>query len=183
MDVERMRQEFERRRNAIVYRLRSLPGVSCFSPSGAFYVLPNVTRYLDREFGGAPIRNTYGLAYYLLKEAHVAVVPGEAFGTPAHVRISFATSMDRLEEGARRIEKALASGKLLNRQQIEAARKVQEEYEEEKRKFDAVNRDLGSKAPATRIRRTWSSTTRSLTPGSDSNATAGTGPAKRSSTW
>ncbi|HQU32851.1 MAG TPA: aminotransferase class I/II-fold pyridoxal phosphate-dependent enzyme [Thermoanaerobaculaceae bacterium] len=108
MDVERMRQEFERRRNAIVYRLRALPEVSCASPSGAFYVLPNVTHYLDREFGGAPIRNSYGLAYYLLKEAHVAVVPGEAFGTPAHVRISFATAMDRIEEGCRRIREALA---------------------------------------------------------------------------
>jgi aspartate/methionine/tyrosine aminotransferase len=108
MDVERMRQEFERRRNAIVYRLRSLPNVSCASPSGAFYVLPNVTRYLDREFAGAPIRNGYGLAYYLLKEARVAVVPGDAFGTPEHVRISFATSMDRIEEGCRRIREALA---------------------------------------------------------------------------
>ncbi len=108
MDVERMRQEFERRRNAIVYRLRALPEVSCASPSGAFYVLPNVTHYLDREFAGAPIRNTYGLAYYLLKEAHVAVVPGEAFGTSAHVRISFATAMDRIEEGCRRIREALA---------------------------------------------------------------------------
>ncbi|HVN75714.1 MAG TPA: pyridoxal phosphate-dependent aminotransferase [Thermoanaerobaculaceae bacterium] len=108
MDVERMRQEFERRRGAIVYRLRSLPEVSCASPSGAFYVMPNVARYLDREFGGAPVRNTYGLSYYLLKEAHVAVVPGEAFGTDAHVRISFATSMERIEEGCRRIREALA---------------------------------------------------------------------------
>jgi aspartate/methionine/tyrosine aminotransferase len=108
MDVERMRQEFERRRSAIVYRMRSLPEVSCASPSGAFYVMPNVTHYLDREFGGAPIRNTYGLSYYLLKEAHVAVVPGEAFGTDAHVRISFATSMERIEEGCRRIREALA---------------------------------------------------------------------------
>jgi hypothetical protein len=108
MEVERMRQEFERRRNAIVYRLRAIPNVSCFSPSGAFYVMPNVTRYLDKEFGGAPIRNTYGLSYYLLKEAHVAVVPGEAFGTAAHVRISFATSMERIEEGCRRIAQALS---------------------------------------------------------------------------
>ncbi len=108
MEIERMRQEFERRRSAIVYRLRSLPEVSCASPSGAFYVMPNVSRYLDREFGGAPVRNTYGLSYYLLKEAHVAVVPGEAFGTAAHVRISFATSMERIEEGCRRIREALA---------------------------------------------------------------------------
>jgi len=108
MEIERMRQEFERRRNFVVYRLRALPGVSCASPSGAFYVMPNVARYLDREFQGAPIRNTYGLAYYLLKEAHVAAVPGEAFGTDRHIRISFATSMERLEEGTRRIEQALA---------------------------------------------------------------------------
>ncbi|MFH1177209.1 MAG: pyridoxal phosphate-dependent aminotransferase [Acidobacteriota bacterium] len=108
MEVERMRQEFERRRNFVVYRLRALPGVSCNSPAGAFYVMPNIARYLDREFGGAPIRNTYGLAYYLLKEAHVAVIPGEAFGTGEHIRLSFATSMERLEEGTRRIEKALA---------------------------------------------------------------------------
>ncbi len=108
MEVERMRAEFERRRNFIVTKLRSLPGVSCASPPGAFYVMPNVSRYLDREFGGAPIRNTYGLAYYLLKEAHVAAVPGEAFGTDRHIRISFATSVERLAEGMRRLEAALA---------------------------------------------------------------------------
>ncbi len=108
MEVERMRQEFERRRNAIVYRLRSIPGVSCAPPPGAFYVMPNVSAYLDKEFAGAPIRNTYGLAYYLLKEAHVAVVPGEAFGTDAHLRLSFATSMERIEEGCRRMAQALA---------------------------------------------------------------------------
>jgi aspartate/methionine/tyrosine aminotransferase len=116
MEVERMRQEFERRRNFVVYKLRALPGVTCDSPGGAFYVMPNISRYLDREFQGAPIRNTYGLSYYLLKEAHVAVVPGEAFGTEEHVRISFANSMERLQEGMRRIEKALA--------QLEAPRRV-----------------------------------------------------------
>lgn len=108
MEIERMRQEFERRRNAIVVRLRALVDVSCAQPVGAFYVMPNVSRYLDKEFGGAPVRNTYGLAYYLLKEANVAVVPGEAFGTGEHVRLSFATSMERIEEGIRRIGRALA---------------------------------------------------------------------------
>jgi aspartate/methionine/tyrosine aminotransferase len=108
MEVERMRQEFERRRNFVVAKLRALPDVTCSAPGGAFYVMPNVAAYLDREFAGAPIRNTYGLAYYLLKEAHVAVVPGEAFGADAHLRLSFATSLDRLEEGARRLERALA---------------------------------------------------------------------------
>lgn len=106
-DVERMRAEFERRRNFVVYKLNAMPGVSCIKPQGAFYALPNVRPYLGKEFGGAPIRNTYGLAYYLLKEAHVAVVPGEAFEAPEHLRLSFATSMDRLEEGMRRMERAL----------------------------------------------------------------------------
>jgi aspartate/methionine/tyrosine aminotransferase len=108
MEVERMKQEFERRRNAVVYRLRAIPGVSCPEPKGAFYAFPNVERYLDKEFGGAPMRNTYGLAYYLLKEAQVAVVPGQAFGSDAHIRLSFAVSMERLEEGMRRIERALS---------------------------------------------------------------------------
>ena len=108
MDVERMRQEFERRKNAVLYRLRAIPGVSVASPDGAFYAFPNVSRYLDKEFGGAPVRNTYGLAYYLLKEARVAVVPGEAFGSPEHIRISFATAMDRIEEGMKRLAAGLA---------------------------------------------------------------------------
>ncbi len=107
LDVERMRAEFERRRNFVVYKLNAMHGVSCVSPQGAFYAMPNVRPHLSKEFQGAPIRNTYGLAYYLLKEAHVAAVPGEAFEAPEHLRLSFATSMERLEEGMRRIERAL----------------------------------------------------------------------------
>ncbi len=107
MDVERMRQEFERRRNFMVGKLRNLPEVSCVSPSGAFYLLPNVKSYLGKEYKGAPIRNSYGLAYYLLKEAAVAVVPGGAFMADDFIRVSFSTSMDRLQEGARRIREAL----------------------------------------------------------------------------
>jgi len=108
MDVERMRQEFERRRNFIVYKLKALPAVNCLAPQGAFYAFPNVGRYLDKEFQGAPVRNSYGLAYYLLKEAHVAVIPGDAFAAPDYLRLSFAASNERLEEGMRRIEKALS---------------------------------------------------------------------------
>ena len=108
MEVERMRQEFERRRNAIVYRLRAIPGVSCPEPRGAFYAFPNVARYLDKEFAGASMRNTYGLGYYLLKEAQVAVIPGQAFGSEEHIRLSFALSMERIEEGMRRVARALA---------------------------------------------------------------------------
>lgn len=107
MDVERMRAEFERRRNFIVYKLRTIPGASCISPQGAFYAMPNLAKYCEGEYQGAPIRNSYGLAYYLLKEAHVATVPGDAFEAEGYLRLSFATSMERLEEGFKRIERAL----------------------------------------------------------------------------
>ena len=107
MEVERMRAEFERRRNFVVNRLRAIDGISVPNPKGAFYVMPNVEKFLSKEFQGAPLRNTYGLSYYLLKEAQVAVVPGEAFFTPSHIRISFATSMENLNEGLKRIEKSL----------------------------------------------------------------------------
>lgn len=107
MEVERMRQEFERRRNFVVYKLGAIPAVSCPTPQGAFYAFPNVARYLDKEYMGSPVRNSYGLAYYLLKEAQVAVVPGDAFAAPDAIRISYATSTERLQEGMRRIEAAL----------------------------------------------------------------------------
>jgi aspartate/methionine/tyrosine aminotransferase len=108
LDVERMRAEFERRRNLVVSGLARIPGISCPVPEGAFYAMPNVSAYLDKEFSGSPIRNTYGLAYYLLKQAQVAVVPGDAFFAPEHLRISFATSEERLREGLKRLAEALA---------------------------------------------------------------------------
>jgi hypothetical protein len=107
-DVARMAGEFVRRRNFVLYKLRALEGVSCDEPRGAFYLFPNVSAYYDRQFEGCPVRNSYGLAYYLLKHAHLAVVPGDPFGGPDNIRLSYATSMDRLEEGMRRIGEALA---------------------------------------------------------------------------
>jgi hypothetical protein len=89
-------------------RLQSLPNVSCFKAKGAFYLFPNVSAYYDKEFNHTQIRNSYGLAYYLLKEANVAIVPGDAFGADANIRISYATSMEKLEEGMDRITEALA---------------------------------------------------------------------------
>ncbi len=106
-EVARMAGEFARRRSYILYKLRAIDGVSCDEPRGAFYLFPNMSAYFERQFEGCPIRNSYGLAYYLLKQAHVAVVPGEAFGGPDNVRLSYATSMERLEEGMRRITEAL----------------------------------------------------------------------------
>jgi len=107
-EVSRMRAEFERRRNYSLMKLRTIPGISCFEPQGAFYLFPNIRSFYDKEFNGTPIRNSYGMAYYLLREALVAVVPGDAFGADDYMRLSYATSMENLEKGLLRISQALA---------------------------------------------------------------------------
>jgi aspartate/methionine/tyrosine aminotransferase len=107
-EVSRMVSEFQRRRNYCLMKLRTIPGVSCFNPQGAFYLFPNVRSCFDKEFNGSPIRNSYGLAYYLLREARTAIVPGDAFGADDYIRISYATSMENLEKGLDRIVEAMA---------------------------------------------------------------------------
>jgi len=107
-DVQKMVAEFQRRRNYCLMRLATVPGLSCFKPQGAFYLFPNVKSFYDKEFGGARIRNSYGMAYYLLKEAKVAIVPGDSFGADDYIRLSYATSMENLEKGMDRIVESLA---------------------------------------------------------------------------
>ena len=102
--VQTMLAEYRRRRDFVVERLRRIPGVTCAEPKGAFYVYPNIGAALGR----AGITNTLEFAERLLQKAHVAVVPGEAFGTDRHVRISYATSMRELERGLDRIHKFIA---------------------------------------------------------------------------
>jgi aspartate aminotransferase len=99
--VPQMLAEYRRRRDFVIPRLREIPGVKCSMPAGAFYAYPNLRGALDRGGIGTPLE----FADRLLKEAHVAVVPGEAFGTGDHVRISYATSMKELEKGLDRIHK------------------------------------------------------------------------------
>jgi len=106
-ELSRMVAEFQRRRNYCLMKLQAIPRLSCFKSQGAFYLFPNVRAYYEMEFNGTPIRNSYGMAYYLLKEARVAVVPGDAFGADDHIRISYATSMANLEKGMERISRAL----------------------------------------------------------------------------
>ncbi len=108
-EVSKMKAEFQRRRNYLLMRLQSIPQVSCFKPQGAFYLFPNFSHYYDKEFKNVQIRNSYGLAYFLLKEAKVAVVPGDAFGADDHIRISYATSMENLEKGVDRIIEAVSN--------------------------------------------------------------------------
>jgi aspartate/methionine/tyrosine aminotransferase len=106
-EVGRMVAEFQRRRNYCLIKLQQIPGLSCFKPQGAFYLFPNVQSFYDKESNGTPIRNSYGMAYYLLREAQVAVVPGDAFGADAYIRLSYAASMETLEKGMGRIARAL----------------------------------------------------------------------------
>jgi aspartate aminotransferase len=97
--VGRMLAEYRKRRDFVVARLRAIPGVQCAEPRGAFYAYPNMGVVIGK--GG--IQNTLQLSERLLAEANVAVVPGEAFGTDRHVRISYATSIDELRRGCDRI--------------------------------------------------------------------------------
>jgi aspartate aminotransferase len=106
-----MRLEFLRRRNYIVQELNTIPGVSCLKPKGAFYVFPKVSGLYGRTYQGHTISNSKDLASYLLAEARVAVVPGSAFGSDQHVRLSYALSMEHIREGLHRIKEAI--GKLL----------------------------------------------------------------------
>jgi aspartate aminotransferase len=97
--VKTMLAEYRRRRDFVVARLRAIPGVTCAEPRGAFYAYPNMGVVL----GNSGIQNTQQLAERLLADAGVALVPGEAFGTSRHVRISYATSMEELVRGLDRI--------------------------------------------------------------------------------
>jgi aspartate aminotransferase len=102
--VRTMLSEYQRRRDKIVAGLRAIPGITCANPAGAFYVYPNVGAYLKKN-GTA---NCQALVDRLLEDAHVAVVPGPGFGTNEHVRLSYATSMENIEEGLQRMKKFFA---------------------------------------------------------------------------
>ncbi|MGE5445090.1 MAG: pyridoxal phosphate-dependent aminotransferase [Ignavibacteriales bacterium] len=106
-EVERMRREFEKRKNYIVDRLNEIPSLRCFNPQGAFYVFPNVSKSFGKKHAGLEIRNSMDFTQFLLEEAKVAVVPGVEFGADDYVRISYATSMEEIKKGVDRIEKAV----------------------------------------------------------------------------
>ncbi len=103
--VPLMLAEYRKRRDFVIPRLRQILGVTCSMPAGAFYAYPNLRGALNKGGVGTPLE----FADRLLKEASVAVVPGEAFGTNDHVRISYATSMKELERGLDRIQKFIES--------------------------------------------------------------------------
>jgi aspartate aminotransferase len=106
-EVEKMVSAFGQRRNYIVDRLNKIPGVSCYKPAGAFYVFPNFSSYYGKSYQGKKIENSTMLADYFLDVAKVAVVPGVEFGADPFERLSYATSMEDIQEGLNRIEEAL----------------------------------------------------------------------------
>lgn len=105
--VGMMAKEFAKRRNYVVDRLRAMPGITCTLPEGAFYVFPRVSAYFGTKWQDKKITSAMDLSLYLLQEANVALVAGEGFGSPDHVRISYATSMQNLEQGLNQIETGL----------------------------------------------------------------------------
>ena len=103
--VEEMKAAFDRRRKTIVSMLNEIDGVVCPMPQGAFYAYPSVKGLLGKEYGGRVIDSSAELSEYILDEAEVAVVPGEAFGSPGYLRLSYALGDDDLVEGISRLQK------------------------------------------------------------------------------
>lgn len=106
--VEQMRQAFERRRDLIVKLAKDIPGLEVNVPQGAFYLFPKCSSFFGKSDGVHTIDNSTDFAMYLLEEAHVATVGGDAFGDPYCFRMSYATSDDNIKEAMRRIKEALS---------------------------------------------------------------------------
>jgi aspartate aminotransferase len=103
--VAQMRREYIELRDHVVKGLRSIPGVTCTMPEGAFYAYPNISSFLGR----GNVKSASDVAARLLREAHVATVPGEGFGTREHIRVSYATSKAELDRGLERMRKFFAA--------------------------------------------------------------------------
>ena len=105
--VTMMVQEFQKRRDVIVDRLNAIEGIRCLKPQGAFYVFPTIGSLLGKTGNGKKLGSPCDMADYFLEEAKVAVVPGEDFGSHEHVRFSYATSLEDIEKGCKRIHEAV----------------------------------------------------------------------------
>lgn len=105
--VEEMRLAFERRRNLIVKLAQDIPGLEVNIPQGAFYLFPKCNSLYGKSYGGKVINNSNDFAMYLLEEAHVATVGGDAFGAPDCFRMSYATSDENIREAMNRIKEAI----------------------------------------------------------------------------
>lgn len=107
-NIQYMVDEFKNRRELIISLLTQIPGIKLNQPQGAFYVFPDVSAYFGKNLGGKTIENASDFALYLLEEAHVATVTGDAFGNRNCIRISYAASVEHIKEAIGRIAQALA---------------------------------------------------------------------------
>ena len=107
-EVEHMRIAFHKRRDLMLEMLSEIPGIRTNTPDGAFYIFPDVSRYFGKSDGEKTISNSSDFCMYILNDAHVALVAGEAFGSPNCVRISYAASEENLIEAVKRMKKSLA---------------------------------------------------------------------------
>lgn len=103
-EVERMKQEFKKRRDFMVDRINSINNLSCVKPEGAFYVMVNISKVLNKQVDGKIIKDSLTFSDLLLEKEKVAVIPGIAFGVDDFIRLSYATSMENIEKGLNRIE-------------------------------------------------------------------------------
>jgi len=106
--VENMRQAFERRKNLIVGLVSEIPGIRLAIPDGAFYIFPDVSAFYGKQYNGFVIKNSDDMSLFLLDQGHIATVPGSAFGEDTCIRISYATSDEKISEAIRRMKDALA---------------------------------------------------------------------------
>jgi len=106
--IQYMVDEFKERRKLILGLLNDIEGFECNEPEGAFYVFPNISHYFGKTLNGTTINNASDFALYILEQANVATVTGEAFGNPNCIRISYAASQDQIKEALARIKKAVS---------------------------------------------------------------------------
>jgi len=106
--VQYMIDEFKNRRTLILDLLNDIPGFKCNEPDGAFYVFPDITAFFGKTFNGTTINNASDFALYILEQANVATVTGDAFGNGNSIRISYAASVDSIKEACKRIKEAVA---------------------------------------------------------------------------
>ena len=105
--IHEMLEEFRNRREYFYNELTSIKGITCYKPEGAFYLFPNISKYLHTKSDVLKVENSFDFAMHLLYDAHIAAVPGSAFGSEGYLRMSYATSMDHLHEAIFRLKKTL----------------------------------------------------------------------------
>ena len=106
--VESMRNKYKERRDLMIRLLKEIQGVKCMIPGGAFYAFPDFSYYLGKNYNGEKINDSFKLCDYILDAARVVSVPGDGFGSPGHIRFSYAVSKDTIREGIDRVVKALS---------------------------------------------------------------------------